>query len=104
VFWRYPRRPDAIGLYDVRFFSVKALLRQHLEPNRKELENAARKFKISARQERFREAGRNSLAKLIDEFLTEAADREVSRATERLDADVEALLKLGLWVADLRSR
>jgi cholesterol oxidase len=23
VFWRYPRRPDAIGLYDVRFFSVK---------------------------------------------------------------------------------
>ena len=40
------------------------------------------------------------MAKLIDEFLTEAADREVSPATERLDADVEALLKLGLWVAD----
>jgi hypothetical protein len=78
---------------------ILALLREHLERNRKRPEDGARRFESAARQKRLREAVRNSLAAFIGEFLAAASERHVSRPADQLNPDAEALFRLGQWVA-----
>jgi hypothetical protein len=48
---------------------ILALLREHLERNRKRLEDDARRFESAARQKRLRESARDSLAAAINVFM-----------------------------------
>jgi len=77
---------------------ISALLREHLEPCRKNLEDDARRFHALARQRRSR--ARKQLAASIHEFLATMDNGDVSRALVNLDADAGALEELGCWVAE----
>jgi hypothetical protein len=91
---------------------LRAIVREHLEPRRGELEAAAarrqtaaaeheRRERKAAKQQQYRALlQKDSLADAIELFLKEFGEHYKGRAVERLDRDARALAKLGLRVAN----
>jgi DNA-binding transcriptional regulator YhcF (GntR family) len=78
---------------------LRALVREHIQPMRRDLDTAVRRREAAARRRRYRKAFRKSLSDAIGEFLVEARGRSTGRAAKQSDLDAVALAELGMWVA-----
>jgi hypothetical protein len=64
---------------------LRALVREHIQPMRRDLDTAVRRREAAARRRRYRKAFRKSLSDAIGEFLVEARGRStVARLSNRI--------------------